>query len=72
MEDLQNTVEKQKKELKKRKEKESTLQAEVDEFREELCMYFDWLLKFCVSLIIRLFDIYFIIDTGYVLFVPRW
>ena len=37
IEDLQSTVEKQKKELKKRKDKESTLQTEVDDFREELC-----------------------------------
>lgn len=40
IEDLQNTIEKQKKELKKRKDKENSLQAEVDDFRMELCMYY--------------------------------
>ncbi|XP_053396760.1 centrosomal protein of 290 kDa-like [Mercenaria mercenaria] len=36
IEDLQNTIERQKKELKKRKDKESGLHSEIDDFREEL------------------------------------
>lgn len=36
IEDLQNTIERQKKELKKRKDKENSLQTEIDDFREEL------------------------------------
>ncbi|KAH3726744.1 centrosomal protein of 290 kDa-like [Dreissena polymorpha] len=35
IEDLQNTVEKQKTELKKRKDKETSLQAELEEYRDE-------------------------------------
>ena len=43
VEDLQNSVERQRKELKKRKDKETSLQAEMDDFREELSMIFNML-----------------------------